>query len=187
MPTLNDIQKDADARMKKSIRSLEDELAKLRTGRAHPSILDNVTVSYYGNDTPLTQVATVGVEGALMLTVKPWEKKLVPDIEKAIRASGLGLNPATSGDVIRVPLPPLSLERRKELIKKTKGEGENAKVAIRNIRRDCNQEIKELLKEKLISEDDQRRGEELMQKLTDGFIANVDEILARKEKDLLEI
>lgn len=184
---LNDIQKDADARMNKSIRSLEEELAKLRTGRAHPSILDNVVVSYYGTDTPLSQVSTVGVEGALMLTVKPWEKKLVPDIEKAIRAAGLGLNPATSGDVIRVPLPPLSLERRKELIKKVKEQGENAKVAIRNIRRDCNQEIKELLKEKLISEDDVRKGEENIQKLTDSFITHVDEILARKEKDLLEI
>ena len=184
---INDIQKDAKTRMMKSIKTLEDNLAKLRAGRAHPSILDNVMVVYYGNETPLRQVATVGVEGALMLTVKPFEKKMVPEIEKAIRIADLGLNPATSGDVIRVPLPPLSEERRKELIKKVKGEGEDAKVAVRNIRRDCNQDIKELLKDKDISEDDQRRGEEAIQKLTDSFINQIDDLLAKKEKDLLEI
>jgi len=184
---INDIQKDARARMTKTVRSLEDELAKHRTGRAHPSILDSVVVSYYGNETPLNQLAAIGVEGALMLTVKPFEKRVVPDIEKAIRAADLGLNPATSGDVIRVPLPPLSEERRKELIKKVKNEVENAKVAIRNIRRDCNQDIKDLLKAKTISEDDQRRAEEAMQKLTDQFVHQVDEIFTRKEKDLLEI
>lgn len=187
MPDVATIQKNAKERMAKSIRSLEEELSKLRAGRAHPSILDGVIVSYYGNETPLTQVATVGVEGALMLTVKPWEKRLVPEIEKAIRAADLGLNPATSGDVIRVPLPPLSEERRKELIKKVKVEGENAKVAIRNIRRDSNQELKDLLKKKAISEDEERRAEEAMQKLTDNSIHQVDEVLARKEKDLMEI
>jgi len=129
----------------------------------------------------------IGVESALMLTVKPWEKKMVPDIEKAIRSADLGLNPATSGDVIRVPLPPLSEERRKELIKKVKAEGENAKVAVRNIRRDSNQHIKDLLKDKSISEDEQRKAEEMMQKLTDSYIHQIDEILARREKDLMEI
>ena len=184
---INDVQKDANVRMSKSIQSFEEALSKLRAGRAHPSLLDKVVVSYYGNDTPLAQMATIGVEGALMLTVKPWEKKTVPDIEKAIRSADLGLNPSTSGDVIRVPLPPLSEERRKDLIKKVKGEAENAKVAIRNIRRDSNQDIKDLLKEKAISEDDQRKGEDMMQKLTDKFITQVDEIVARKEKDLMEI
>lgn len=184
---INDIQKTAKEKMTKSIRALEDELAKLRAGRAHPSLLEGVMVLYYGNPTPLTQVASIGVESALMLTVKPWEKKLVPDIEKAIRAADLGLNPATSGEVIRVPLPPLSEERRKELIKKVKAEGENAKVAVRNIRRDSNQHIKDLLKDKSISEDEQRKAEEMMQKLTDSYIHQIDEILARREKDLMEI
>lgn len=184
---INDIQKDAKERMAKSIRALEEELAKLRAGRANPSLLEGVTVLYYGNPTPLAQVASVHVESALMLTVKPWEKKLVPDIEKAIRAADLGLNPATSGDVIRVPLPPLSEERRRELIKKVKAEGEDAKVAIRNIRRDSNQHIKDLLKDKSISEDEQRKAEEMMQKLTDSNIHQIDEILARREKDLMEI
>lgn len=184
---LNDIQKNAKEKMNKSIHSLEEELSRLRAGRAHPSILDGVVVNYYGNETPLTQVASVNVEGALMLSVKPWEKKLVPEIEKAIRAADLGLNPATSGDVIRVPLPPLSEERRKELIKKVKAEGENAKVAIRNIRRDSNQHIKELLKDKKISEDEQRKAEDAMQKLTDSFISQIDGMLAKREKDLMEI
>lgn len=184
---LNDIQKDAKERMTKSIKSFEEELSKQRTGRAHPSLLDGVMVVYYGNPTHLNQVASVGVESALMLTVKPWEKKMVPEIEKAIRAANLGLNPSTSGDVIRVPLPPLSEERRRELFKKVKGEGENAKVAIRNIRRDCNQDLKDLLNSKDISEDDERRGIEAIQKLTDSFIDQVDQILARKEKDLMEI
>lgn len=184
---INDVEKSAKERMTKSIRSLEEELTKIRAGRAHPSILEGVIVSYYGNETPLTQVASIGVEGALMLTVKPWEKKMVPEIEKAIRIADLGLNPATSGDVIRVPLPPLSEERRKELIKKVKNEGENAKVAVRNIRRDCNHDIKELLKKKLISEDEQRRAEEAMQKLTDNYIHQIDALLVRKEKDLMEI
>lgn len=184
---LNDIQKTAKDKMNKSIHSLEEELSRLRAGRAHPSLLEGVVVNYYGNETPLTQVASVNVESALMLTVKPWEKKLVPEIEKAIRSADLGLNPATSGDVIRVPLPPLSEERRKELIKKVKAECENAKVAIRNIRRDSNQHIKELLKDKKISEDDQRKGEDAMQKLTDSFISQIDTMLAKREKDLMEI
>jgi len=145
---INRIQKEAKERMSKSIHALEEALSRRRTGRAHPNLLENIMVSYYGQDTPLSQLAAIHVESALMLAVKPWEKRLVPEIEKAIRASDLGLNPSTAGDVIRVPLPPLSEERRKELIKQVKGECEEAKVAIRNIRRDSNQQIKELLKAK---------------------------------------
>lgn len=184
---INDIQKDAQQRMSKTLRTLEDELGKLRAGRAHSSLLDTIQVDYYGNPTPLSQVASIGVEGALMLTVKPWEKNMVGPIEKAIRSSDLGLNPATTGELIRVPLPPLSEERRKELIKHVRNEGEQTKVAIRNIRRDANSSIKELLKSKDISEDDERRGEEHIQKLTDKFVQEVDVILEKKEKDLLEI
>ncbi len=184
---LDDIKKDAQTRMEKSVHALEDELAKLRAGRANPALLDSVMVSYYGSDTQLSQVATVGVEGALMLTVKPWEKHMLPDVEKAIRSSDLGLNPSTSGDMIRVPLPPLSEERRRELIKRVKQEGENAKVAVRNIRRDANSPAKDLLKEKEISEDQERRSEDVIQKLTDSFVSKIEEVLARKEKDLLEI
>lgn len=183
----NTIQTDAKTRMTKTLESLEQDLAKIRAGRAHPSILDAVLVSYYGNDTPLSQVASIHVESALMLTVKPWEKNMVQPIEKAIRASDLGLNPATSSDFIRVPLPPLSEERRRELIKKVKQEGEQAKVAVRNIRRDSNNHLKDLLKKKEISEDEQRRAEEAMQKLTDSYVAKIDDILATKEKDLLEM
>lgn len=184
---IDDIKEDAQTRMEKSIQSLEDELSKQRAGRANPALLEAVMVSYYGTDTALNQMATIGVEGALMLTVKPWEKNLVPDIEKAIRSADLGLNPTTSGDTIRVPLPPLSEERRKELIKKVKQEGEGAKVAVRNIRRDANSTTKDLLKDKEISEDEERKAEEIIQKLTDQYVKKIDEILARKEKDLLEI
>lgn len=184
---INKIHDDAKSRMEKSLQGLENNLAKIRAGRAHPSLLDNITVSYYGNDTPLNQVAAVHVEGALALSVKPWEKQMTAAVEKAIRMSDLGLNPATTGDTIRVPLPPLSEERRKELIKKVKGEGEHAKVAIRNIRRDCNTTFKDLQKDKEISEDEQRKGEDKVQKLTDNYIKKIDEILERKEKDLMEI
>ena len=184
---LSNIQNDAKTRMSKSIKTFEDELAKLRAGRANPSLLESVIVSYYGNDTPLAQLAAIHVEGALMLTVKPWEKKIIPEIEKAIRTADLGLNPATSGDIIRVPLPPLSEERRRELIKKVKVFAEEGKVAIRNIRRDSNQHIKDLLKAKSISEDDQRRSEEAIQKLTNTFIEQIDQIVTKKEKDLLEM
>jgi len=183
----NNVQKESKERMTKTIKSLEDDLTKLRTTRAHPSLLDGVMVSYYGNPTPLTQVASVIVEGAMMLVVKPYEKKMVPEIEKAIRVADLDLNPATSGDVIRLPLPPLSEERRREIIKKVKAECENAKVAIRNIRRDCNHDIKELEKAKKLSEDELRREEDAIQKLTDNFIHQIDDILARREKDLMEI
>lgn len=176
---------NAETKMKKSIHALEDELLKLRAGRASTSLLEGILVSYYGNTTPITQVASLGIEGPLMLTVKPWEKQMVIEIDKAIRNSGLGLNPAVSGDTIRVPLPPLSEERRRELIKRVKAEGEESKVAVRNIRRDANQEYKDLLKNKEITQDDEKQGMDGVQKLTDNYIAQIDKILAAKEADLL--
>lgn len=184
---LDKIYTDAQKRMSKSSQTLIEDLAKLRAGRAHPSLLDNLVVEYYGSPTPLSQVAAISVENALTLNVKPWEKNLIPVIEKAIRTSDLGLNPATSSDVIRVPLPPLSEERRKELIKKVKNEGEQTKVAIRNIRRDAKKHFDELEKSKEISEDDKRRADDKMQKMTDDAIKKVDEILEKKEKELMEI
>lgn len=183
---IEDIKKDAETRMGKSIESLKSELTKLRTGRAHTSLLDHITLDYYGNETPLNQVATVSVAEARMLTVTPWEKNMVQAVEKAIITSDLGLNPATSGTVIRVPLPPLTEERRKDMIKVVRQEGENAKVAIRNIRRDANSDLKELLKEKEITEDEERQGEDAIQKITDKFVAEVDNLLEVKEKDLME-
>lgn len=184
---IEDIKKDAETRMGKSIESLKSELTKLRTGRAHTSLLDHITVDYYGNETPLNQVATVSVAEARMLTVTPWEKNMVQAVEKAIISSDLGLNPATSGTVIRVPLPPLTEERRKDMIKVVRHEGENAKVAIRNIRRDANSDLKELLKEKEITEDEERQAEGEIQKITDKYVAEVDNLLEVKEKDLMEI
>ena len=184
---LNDLKKDAEARMKKSIDALKHDLTKIRTGRAHTSLLDQITVDYYGNQTPINQVANLTASDARTLTVTPWEKKMVPVVEKAILNSGLGLNPVTSGDVIRVPLPALTEERRKELIKVVKGEGEGAKVAIRNIRRDVLAEAKSLLKDKKITEDEERKGQDDIQKITDKYIAEVDKVLTDKEKDLMEI
>ena len=184
---INEIQKDAEQRMKKSIEALKADLAKLRTGRAHPSLLDQITVEYYGSEVPLSQVANISVSDARTLTVTPWEKKMVPVIEKAILNSDLGLNPATAGDVIRIPLPPLTEERRRDLIKVVRQEGEKARVAIRNIRRDAIHQFKDLLKEKEISEDEERRAEEAIQKLTDRMVAEVEKVLAEKEKDLMEI
>lgn len=184
---INEIKKDADTRMGKSIEALKGELTKLRTGRAHTSLLDHITVEYYGNTTPLSQVASVTVSDARTLTVTPWEKNMVGPVEKAIMTSDLGLNPATSGTVIRVPLPALTEERRKDMIRIVRNEGEQAKVAIRNIRRDANSDIKALLKEKDITEDEERQAEEAIQKLTDKRIAEVDERVATKEKDLMEL
>ncbi|MDH2434560.1 ribosome recycling factor [Pokkaliibacter sp. MBI-7] len=184
---IEDIKRDAEQRMQKSIESLEGQFNKIRTGRATPAILDVVRVSYYGVDTPLSQVANVIVEDARTLLISPWEKKLVPEIEKAIYRSDLGLNPNTSGDVIRVPMPPLTEETRKTYIKQARQEAENARVAIRNVRRDANGMIKDLLKEKEISEDDQRRAEEAIQKVTDKYIADVDKHLESKEADLMAI
>lgn len=184
---INDTKNQADARMRKSIASLKDELSKIRTGRAHTSLLDHVSVQYYGNEVPLSQTANVVVADARSLTITPWEKNMVPVIEKAIMTSNLGLNPVTVGNVIRINLPPLTEERRKDLIKVVKSEAEGSRVAIRNIRRDANNELKKLLKDKAISEDDERRAQDEIQKMTDKFIAEVDKILAAKESELMEI
>lgn len=179
--------KDTENRMKKSIDALHQEFSKMRTGRAHPSLLDHIKVSYYGTDTPLGQVATITATDARTLTIRPWEKKSIPLIEKAIMTSDLGLNPVTSGDELRVPLPPMTEERRKELVKHVKAEAENARVAIRNIRRDANQSLAQDLKNKQISEDDERRGQDRIQKLTDKYIAEVDKVTAEKEKDVMSV
>ncbi|PPD23445.1 MAG: ribosome recycling factor [Methylomonas sp.] len=184
---ISDIQKDAATRMAKSIEALKNEFSKIRTGRAHPSLLDQIVVSYYGTETALTQVANVAVEDARTLSITPWERNMVQAIEKAILKSDLGLNPSTNGVVIRIPLPPLTEDRRKALVKVVKNEAENGRVAIRNIRRDANTEIKEELKEKLISEDEARAGEEKIQKLTDQYIKEVEKLLEMKEADLLSI
>lgn len=184
---IEDIKKDASGRMSKSVEALVHELAKVRTGRAHPSLLDHLRVSYYGSDVPLNQVANINVEDARTLTVTPWEKTMVSPVEKAIMNSDLGLNPNTAGNVIRVPLPPLTEERRKDLIRVVRHEAEQARVAIRNIRRDANQDLKNAVKEKLISEDDERRGQDLVQKVTDDHVKEIDEILEKKEADLMAI
>lgn len=184
---LNEIKNDADTRMGKSIESFKTDLAKIRTGRAHTSLLDTVMVSYYGSDVPLSQVANVSVSDARTLSVSPWEKDMVPAIEKAIMSSGLGLNPTTVGTTMRVPLPALTEERRKDLIKVVRKEGEGARIAIRNIRRDALGDVKGLLKEKEISEDDDRKTGEQIQKITDKRIKDVDELLKVKEKELMEI
>lgn len=184
---INDIKKDAEERMGKSIDSLRQELKKLRTGRAHPSLLEHITVEYYGSPVPLSQVANVNIDDPRTLAVVPWEKPMVAVVEKAIMQANLGLNPTTAGEVIRVPLPPLTEERRKDMIKLVKSEGEKGKVAIRNIRRDANADLKGLLKDKDISEDEERKAEDDIQKLTDKKISDLDQVLEEKEKDLMEI
>jgi ribosome recycling factor len=185
--TIAETRKSTEQKMLKSIEALKHDLAKIRTGRAHTGLLDHITVDYYGSMVPLSQVANVGLGDARTITVQPWEKKMVTVIEKAIRESDLGLNPATSGDVIRVPMPPLTEERRKELTKVVKHEGENAKVAVRNLRRDANNHLKEMLKKKEVSEDDERRAQDDVQKLTDRFIADIDKLVAEKEKEILTV
>ncbi|MEJ2575764.1 MAG: ribosome recycling factor [Gammaproteobacteria bacterium] len=184
---IDDIKTDATQRMVKSVEALQDHLAKLRTGRAHPSLLDHLHVSYYGSDVPLKQVAAINVEDARTLAVQPWEQNMVGAIEKAILESDLGLNPNTAGTVIRVPLPPLTEERRRDLTKVVRHEAEQARVAVRNIRRDANKDLESLVKDKLISEDDERRGHEIIQKLTDQYIKEIDEVLAAKEEDLMSV
>jgi len=184
---IDDIKKDSAARMDKSVASLQQELTKLRTGRAHTSLLDHVTVEYYGSEVPLNQVANVNVEDSRTLTVTPWEKPMVQAIEKAIMKSDLGLNPASAGTVIRVPLPALTEERRKDMIRVVRNEAEGGRIAVRNIRRDALSDIKDLQKEKLISEDDERRAQDEIQGITDKHIAKIDDVLAEKEKDLMEI
>jgi len=184
---MNDLQKDATTRMGKSIESLKHEFSKIRTGRAHPSLLDQINVSYYGTETALSQVANITVEDARTLSITPWEKPMVQAIEKAILKSDLGLNPAVNGMVIRIPLPPLTEERRRSLVKVVKNEAENGRVAVRNIRRDANSEIKDALKEKLISEDEARAAEEKIQKLTDQYVKEIEKLLEAKEADLLSM
>jgi ribosome recycling factor len=184
---IDDINEDAQVRMRKSIVAFTNELSKLRTGRAHTSLLDHVMVSYYGSDVPINQAANVSVGDARSLVVQPWEKQMVPAIEKAIMNSNLGLNPVTAGDNIRVPLPALTEERRRDMTRVVRQEAEQARVAVRNIRRDANQTFKELVKEKEITEDEERKAEEGMQKLTDSFVAEIDEILKGKEADLMEV
>lgn len=184
---IDDIKSDAQTRMGKSVEAAKHELRKIRTGRAHPSLLDHVTVEYYGSEVPLSQVANVNVEDSRTLAITPWEKPMVQAIEKAIMTSDLGLNPSSAGTVIRVPLPPLTEDRRRDLIKVVRHEMESARVAIRNIRRDANSDFKELLKEKEISEDEERRAQDDIQKLTDKYVAEVDKLLEAKEAELLEI
>ena len=184
---LDEIKKDAGDRMAKSVASLQQELTKIRTGRAHTSLLDHITVEYYGSQVPLSQVSNVGVEDSRTLTVTPWEKDLVQAIEKAIMSSDLGLNPASAGTVIRVPLPALTEERRKDMIRVVRQEAESGRVAIRNIRRDALHDVKELLKEKMIGEDVERRAEGDIQSITDKFVGQVDKALADKESELMEI
>lgn len=184
---INEIVQDAGARMSKSIDSLKQSLGKVRTGRAHPSLLDHLKVDYYGSEVPISQVANIGVEDARTLTVTPWEKPMVQVVEKAILTSDLGLNPATAGTVIRIPMPPLTEETRRGLVKVVRQDGEAAKVAIRNIRRDANSDFKDLLKEKEISEDEERKAQEQIQQLTDKYVSEVDKVLAVKEAELMEI
>ena len=184
---LKEIKKDADTRMDKSVAAMRQELTKLRTGRAHTSLLDHITVEYYGSEVPLNQCANVNVEDPRTLAVTPWEKTMVQPIEKAIQNSDLGLNPASAGTVIRVPLPPLTEERRKDMIKLVRHEAEAGRVAVRNIRRDAIHDIKELMKEKMIGEDDEHRAEDEIQALTDGHVADIDKVLAEKESELMEI
>jgi ribosome recycling factor len=184
---INEIQKEAEQRMQKSLQSLDATFNKIRTGRAHPGILDGVMVSYYGSEVPISQVANVVVEDARTLSISPWEKKTLQDIEKAIMKSDLGLNPSNNGDIIRVPMPMLTEQTRRDYIKQAKAESENARVAVRNIRRDANTLVKDLLKEKAISEDEERRAEQTIQKLTDNYVAQIESKFADKEKDLLSI
>jgi ribosome recycling factor len=184
---INEIKTEAETKMTKSIEALASAFNKIRTGRAHPSILDSVMVNYYGQETPLRQVASVTVEDSRTLTVSPWEKNMVPQIEKAIMTSDLGLNPSTSGDLIRLPMPMLTEETRKNMVKQARADAEHGRVSVRNARRDANSTLKELLKDKDISEDDERRGEEEVQKLTDRFIAEVEKFLKAKEEDLMAV
>jgi ribosome recycling factor len=185
--TIADVRKNTEQKMQKSIDTLKANLAKVRTGRAHTGILDHVQVDYYGNPTQISQVANITLVDARTIGVQPWEKKMIGAVEKAIRDSDLGLNPSTHGDMIRVPTPALTEERRKEMVKLVKSEGEDAKIAIRNIRRDANEGLKRLLKDKACSEDEERRAQDDVQKLTDKFVAEVDKLLGEKEKEVLTV
>ena len=185
--TIADIKKTTEQKMQKSLESLKSDLTKVRTGRAHTGLLDHIQVDYYGSPTPIGQVANMTLIDARTIGVQPWEKKMVGVVEKAIRESDLGLNPATMGDLIRVPMPALTEERRKELTKVVRSEGENARVAVRNLRRDANEHFKRLLKDKAVSEDDERRAQDDVQKLTDRHIAEIDKLLAQKEAELMAV
>jgi ribosome recycling factor len=185
--SLADVKKNAQDRMNKSIETLKGDLAKVRTGRAHTGILDHVMVDYYGSPTALPQVANLTLIDARTIGVQPWEKKMLAVVEKAIRESDLGLNPSSFGDIIRVPTPALTEERRKEMVKLCKSEAEDAKIAVRNIRRDANEQLKKLVKDKAISEDEERRAQDEVQKLTDKFVADIDKLVAEKEKEVLTV
>ena len=184
---LDDIKKDAQARMAKCVQNFQADLRKLRTGRAHPSLIEHLKVDYYGSEVPLQQVASISVEEGRTLVVSPWEKSVVQAIEKAIHKSDLGLNPSTAGTVIRVSMPPLTEDRRRDLTKVVRHEAENARIAVRNVRRDVMADIKEMLKEKLLSQDDERRAETEVQKLTDKHVADIDQALAAKEKEIMQV
>lgn len=184
---INDILKDAENRMLKSIESMRGEMAKIRTGRASPALIDHLTVDYYGTATPINQVANITVQDARTLGVQPWEKNMVSVVERAIMEANLGFNPVTAGDLIRIPMPPLTEERRKEMVKIASGEGENGKVSIRNIRRDANSDFKSLLKDKEIGEDEEKQAEEQVQKLTDKYVAQIDDIVKDKEAEILTV
>ncbi|GMV00991.1 MAG: ribosome recycling factor [Burkholderiaceae bacterium] len=185
--SIAEVRRSAEQKMQKSIESLRAGLAKIRTGRAHAGLLDHIHVDYYGSMVPIGQVANVTVQDARTIAVQPWEKKMVQVVDKAIRESDLGLNPSTSGDLIRVPMPPLSEERRRELTKVVRHEGEQAKVAVRNLRRDANEHLKKLLKDKEIPEDDERRAQDDVQKLTDRFVVEIDRMLAVKEQEIMTV
>jgi ribosome recycling factor len=185
--TIADLKQNAQQKMSKSIETLKGDLAKVRTGRAHTGILDHVTVDYYGNPTPINQLANLTLLDARTIAVQPWEKKMLPAIEKAIRDADLGLNPASHGEVIRVPTPPLTEERRKEMVKLVKNEGESAKIAVRNIRRDANDTLKKMVKDKICSEDDERRAQDEVQKLTDKFVSDIDKLIVDKEKEVMTV
>ena len=182
--SVSEVKQNADQKMKKSIESLQHDLAKVRTGRAHPSLLDQIHVDYYGSPTPLSQVANLTLIDARTIGVQPWEKNMFNPVEKAIRESDLGLNPASMGDIIRVPMPALTEERRKELVKVVKQEAEGAKIAVRNIRRDANEQLKKLLKDKAVTEDEERRAQDDVQKMTDKFVAEIDKMITEKEAEL---
>ena len=184
---IDDIRKDAEARMKKSLAALDTALKRVRTGRARPSLLDNITVDYYGAETPLQQLGNISVEEGRTLTISPFDKSMIPQIERAIMTSDLGLNPSTSGSLIRLPLPPLTEETRRDLVKVVRAEAEQARVSLRSVRRDANSDLKELLKEEEISEDEERRGEELIQQLTDKMVVEVDRVLKEKEEELMTV
>lgn len=184
---IDDILKDAEQRMQKSIESMRGDMAKIRTGRASPALIDHLTVDYYGTATPISQVANISVQDARTLAVQPWEKTMVSVVERAIMEANLGLNPMTAGDLIRIPMPPLTEDRRKEMVKVAAAEGENGKVAIRNIRRDANSDFKSLLKDKEISEDQEKQAEQRVQVLTDKYVAEIDEVVKEKEAEILKV